>query len=182
MTDLIEVTPERILLVDSDVSDAIIIRESEFVISKEVDYELIQTPSKEPLVVLSDPPLQISSIGTPGAAGKDGRDGLDGSGTVPIPPATVLTGESSAINELNSTQVISCEWIVTLTTLTLKQSFKILAMWNDSFISHSRYAILGDSINASIFVNKSLDTVSLSILNNESEDLVVNAVRVDVKD
>ena len=87
--------------------------------------------------------------------------------------ATVTAGSSDEIVDNTSTDFKTIEWILKAedSTNSKNASKKILSNNNGTDITHTIYAVLGDSIDFDINIDISGGNVRFKITNNESVDL-----------
>lgn len=118
--------------------------------------------------------------GPPGSQGPPGPPGPAGSGTGPAVRVLVPSGETSIIQEFDASIYRTIKWIVTLTNpiLGTVRSFELLALNHSTHCSHVVYGIIGDSMQYSVDVQLINTQVTLLLTNAETNDLIVDAVRI----
>ena len=118
--------------------------------------------------------------GPAGPEGQPGPQGAPGAGLTPSVRVFVPIGATAIVEALNASVIRSCKWIIT-TTATNRQQFRmseILAL-NDSLTAHHiEYGVLGADVLYKADVALENDSFFLRITNNDTEQLMVDAVRV----
>jgi hypothetical protein len=90
--------------------------------------------------------------------------------TVPPNTQTILVQSSG----------ISAKWIVTITDQpnTKAQAFEILAVKVGTTVSYNSYGIVGDSLNFTLEVSIQSGLITISVINHESFDFVINIANI----
>lgn len=126
------------------------------------------------------PQGQPGEQGPEGPQGQPGPQGAPGTGLSPSVRVFVPIGGTAIVEALNASVIRSCKWIIT-TTATNRQQFRmseILALNDGQASHHIEYGILGADVQYTADVALEDDSFFLRITNNDTEQLMIDAVRV----
>ena len=96
----------------------------------------------------------------------------------------VIPGNSSDIvDSFSSSKYKAVKWIYHIEDNTNNKSSTgeiLVSVTSTGDVMHNRYAVIGTSIPYLVNVNNNSGTIELSITNNQSDDLSISVVRINV--
>lgn len=124
--------------------------------------------------------VSVGEQGPRGARGEVGAQGFPGAGTTPPVRVNVPVGATVVIESIEMSVIRSCKWIMTTTApfTSRYRMCEIMALHDGTESFHVIYGIFGVQVLYTVDVVAINDRMLLRVTNNDSEELVVDAVRV----
>lgn len=148
-----------------------------WIIEFELPQEYKGNYSTDGSVIIETPQSKIVQVEV-SIAGPQGPKGDPGNGLAILPRVSVNSSNIEVIDSIPITDFRSAKWMVNLSVDGRFKLFEVMALNNGLDVNHVSYAFVGDKVDFSLNVEKTLTDVVLTMSNMELTSLEVDVVRV----